>query len=117
MRSGKNRAEVQILHMQEGTKDEYGVPAITWVPFVTPDPNANVFIKRGGEQFKNGVSYSADVAVFTFRYEDVVGINTTMRLSLEGQLYEIKSILPDLMKHESTIVDAVIYNAQQKGTP
>ncbi|WP_370677637.1 phage head closure protein [Pleomorphomonas sp. PLEO] len=115
MRSGRNRAEVQILHMQEGTTDEYGVPATTWPVFI--EANASVFIKRGGEQFKNGVSYSADTAVFTFRYEDVDGINSTMRINFDGQLYEIKSILPDLMKHESTIVDAVIYNAQQGGTP
>lgn len=114
MRGGKNRAEVQILHMQEGTPDEYGVPAITWPVFV--EANAYVYLKRGGEEFKNGVSYSADVAVFTFRYEDVDGINSTMRISFEGQLYEIKSVLPDLMTRRSTIVDAVVYNAEQ-GAP
>lgn len=113
MRGGKLRAEVQILHKVEGATDEYGVPSITWATFVTA--NAHVYLKRGGEQFKNGVSYSEDVAVFTFRYEDVDGLNSTMRISFEGQIYEIKAVLPDLLKHRSTIVDAVIYNAEQGG--
>lgn len=115
MRSGGNRAEVEILHKQEGDRDKFGVPAITWPVFVSP--NAKVYIKRGGEQFRNGVSYSADVAVFEFRYEDVEGIDSTMRIRFEGQIYEIKSIMPDLMKRKSTIVDAVIYNAKQGGNP
>jgi SPP1 family predicted phage head-tail adaptor len=72
------------------------------------DTFAEITSVRGKEFFEKGQRYSETVFRFRCRYFDVVGLSHAMRISFEGQTYNIKSIQADLQRRNDTIIDATL---------
>jgi hypothetical protein len=107
MRNGVRKNSITIeVATQIGT-DEANDPIVTWGPWRS-GVLAGVEARRGAELFDPETKQRYSEVYFRFRcaLSDVSGINSTMRISFEGQMYDIRNILPDTQRHEECIIEA-----------
>lgn len=69
-----------------------------------------VTVRRGREHFdpQTKQRYSEDVWLFRARYEEVLGLNATHRISHEGQFFDVRSIRPDAQFRQFVIVECTV---------
>ena len=110
MLAGQLRDLITIQSRTAGTPAALGEPVYTWATFVTA--YAMIQARRGGEKFDadKGERYSETIYWFTVRREDVVGVMTTMRISFDSQLYDIKDIRPDDNMRDAVTIEATLQN-------
>ncbi|TCU34162.1 phage head completion protein [Rhizobium azibense] len=82
-----------------------------------PDIFCEVTVKRGKEQFDpvGKKRYSEDVWQFRTRYDEVRGLDATMKIVHEGNTYDIKAILPDGQKQWDCVIEAVLQDGALGG--
>lgn len=112
MLAGRMTEQVRIERFVEAARNAYNEPTGAWEAFV--EPWAAIEVKRGKEHFENGQRFSEDVFRFTFRFDDVDGIDAKMRISWNGLTLDIKHLAPDYARRRETVVDATVQNAVQR---
>jgi len=110
MISGELREYVTFQKKTAGAPTALGEPTYTWSTFC--NAYANVSARGGGEKFDDpkGERYSETVYQFLMRRDDVAGIDATMRISFDGQLYDIRDVRPDDNRREAVVVQATLQN-------
>lgn len=89
-----------------------GDPNYVWQTFL--EPFAEVTVVRGREHFDQSTKqrYSEDVWHFRCHYEDVVGLDASMRVLDEfDQVFDIKSIRPDAENRQDCIIECTAQDA------
>ncbi len=84
MRAGQLDRLITIEQPTE-TTDDYGAPTVVWMPFA--QVWANVRYDNGTEYFASGQMNTRIDAVFKIRY--LSGITTKMRVSYDGEYFDI----------------------------
>lgn len=106
MRSGTKNAVVTIYRPTEVIDPKYNSASYNYLPW-----KSNVFTAasshRGREQEVAGQIVAKEYFRFEFDYYDVFGIKQTDYIELDGGLFDIEAILPDLATKEYIRVDAV----------
>lgn len=88
MRAGKLRHPIVIQTIQE-TRNGYGEVIPTWVTFASV--RASVEPLQGKEYFAANSQQTATTTRFRIRY--LAGITASMRISFNGEVYDIESII------------------------
>lgn len=93
-------------------------PNFVWQDW-RPDVFCQVGVKRGKEQFDpiGKKRYSEDVWQFRTRYDEVKGIDAAMKIAHEGNIYDIKAILPDGQKQWDCVIEATVLDGALGGKP
>lgn len=97
---------------------DLGDPKYVWQTFV--EVFSEVSVHRGREHFDQATKqrYSEDVWHFRVHYEDVTGIDSSMRVVDEaGQIYDIKSIRPDAEYRQDCIIECTAQDAVVGAAP
>jgi SPP1 family predicted phage head-tail adaptor len=110
MRAGALRNVIDIEQQSETGRNALNEPIVSWT--LWRQVYCEKFARRGAERYDDGTSQRYAEAVFRFRcrYQDVEGIDATMRIVFEGQVYDIRAILPDDQRREDCIIDATLQN-------
>lgn len=95
MRGSALRNQIVIQRLVQVGVDALNSPnmvAQTW-----RSPFAEITVKRGREHFDPATRqrYSEEVWLFRTRYDEVTGINATMKIVHAGMTFDIKAIRPD----------------------
>lgn len=106
MRSGTKNVFV-IIERQAETKDAAtNAPIFTWSTYKTAWASTQ---SRRGREVAMGDQIKAQSYVrFDFDYLDVVGVTELDRLNVDGALYMITGLLPDLSTKDVFQIDAVL---------
>lgn len=109
MRNGVRKNSISIEIETETGRDDMNAPIMGWGAWRS-GVLAEVLARRGAELFDTESKQRYSQTYFRFRcaLSDVEGINTTMRISFEGQTYEIQNILPDTQRHEDCLIEATL---------
>lgn len=118
MRIGSQRAIFTLRRRVQLGVTESNDPKFVWQDW-RPDIFCEVSTKRGKEQFDpvGKKRYSEDIWQFRTRYDEVVGIDATMKIFHEGNLYDIKAILPDAQMHWDCLIEATLVDGALGGEP
>lgn len=79
------------------------------------EPFAEITTRRGREHFDPATKQRYSEVVYHFRchYDDVVGIDATMRVTDEdGQRYDIKALLPDAESRQDIIIECTLQDGR-----
>lgn len=93
-------------------------PNYVWQTFV--EPFAEITTRRGREHFDTATHQRFSEVVWHFRchYHDVIGINTTMRVTDdEDQLFDIKALLPDAENKTDIIIECTLQDGRVGAEP
>lgn len=88
MRVGPLRERITI-QQKSAARDSYGAEVVTWVPFAVV--SASVSSPTGREFFGSAQVNSTVTTKFGIRY--LAGVTTAMRISYDGELYNIVAVL------------------------
>lgn len=108
MRSGALRNVIDIQQATETGRNGLNEPIVSWTLW------RQVFCekttRRGSERFDDGTNQRYAEAMFRFRcrYQDVDGIDATMRIVFEGQVYDIRAIMPDDQMRSDCLIEATL---------
>lgn len=104
MRAGSLQHRVVVLaaEIEHDLETNEAVP--TWKPW--HEAFASIEVKRGREFFEDNQRHSETIYRLTFHTSDIPGLKPDMRLAFDGKAFDIKSILPDLTRRFSTVVEA-----------
>jgi head-tail adaptor len=93
-------------------------PVFVWQDW-RPDVFCEVTVKRGKEQFDpvGKKRYSEDIWQFRTRYDEVRGLDSTMTITHEGNVYDIKAILPDGQRRNDCVIEATLQDGALGGLP
>lgn len=93
-------------------------PNFVWQDW-RPDVFCEVTVKRGKEQFDpiGKKRFSEDVWQFRTRYDEVRGLDAAMKIFHEGNVYDIKAILPDGQKQWDCMIEATVQDGALGGKP
>src|SRR3546814_2213389 len=61
--------------------------------------------------------YSEDIWQFRTRYDEVKGLDATMKIFHEGNTYDIKAILPDGQSRWDCVIEATVQDGALGGKP
>jgi SPP1 family predicted phage head-tail adaptor len=103
MTAGKRKHQIVIQQATTTNDSETNEPIQTWATWRTVQ--AGVEIRRGREFFENGQRFSETIGKFLCYHYDVDGITSTMRISFDGNLYDIKSIVTDYLRRRDTLIE------------
>ncbi len=98
--------------VQVGTKS-LGDPNFVWQTFLDP-VFTEIKVTRGREHFDQSTKqrYSEDIYLFRCHYEDIVGLDATMRVVDEDdRIFDIKSIRPDAEERQDCIIECTLHDA------
>lgn len=112
MRGGALKHSITIQQRTEVGRNSANERIYEWTTF------AEVFceiVARRGTEFhdeKTGQRYAQTWYKFRCRYFDVEGVTETMRISFDGQIYDIKTVMPELQKKDECIIEAALQRGQ-----
>jgi hypothetical protein len=109
MRIGSQRNLMTVQRRVQVGTNEANEPNFVWQDW-RPDVFCEVHVKRGKEQFDpiGKKRYSEDVWQFRTRYDEVRGLDAAMKIAHEGNIYDIKAILPDAQRQWDCIIEATV---------
>ncbi|WPE19958.1 putative Ig domain-containing protein [Shinella zoogloeoides] len=118
MRIGSQRCLFTVMRRVQVGVTRSNEPNFVWQDW-RPDVFGEVAVKRGKEQFDpvGKKRYAEDVWQFRTRYDEVAGIDATMKVSHEGNVYDIKAILPDGQRHIDCLIEATLQDGTLGGKP
>jgi SPP1 family predicted phage head-tail adaptor len=107
MRAGALRHIIAIQSLQSSGVSEYNEPITSWVT-LHDGVYAEVMARRGKEHFiaETGQRAAETVYHFRVRQSEVPDIAEGMRILFEGNAYDIRTILPDLVRMQETLIEA-----------
>jgi SPP1 family predicted phage head-tail adaptor len=88
MNPGKLNRQIVIQNATTFTRDSFGDKVSSWNNSATVW--ASVRTVSGSEQFQSGQIYAGETVQFEMRYR---ALNPSARISYDGKIYNIKSIL------------------------
>ena len=108
MRGGQLRNQITIQSRTQSGTDRQNAPIYTWATF--KEVFSEIFARRGGEKFseENKQRVSQDYYMFRCRFYDVDGVNATMRILFDGQLYDIRGVMPDHNRRGHVLIEATL---------
>lgn len=113
MRAGALRGLLTIQRqVTVGSKStEFFEPNRVWQDWKADIPCA-VEVKRGREHFdaQSKQRYTEEVWLFRVRYEEVTGIDSSMRVVFEGQAFDIRPLRPDAQFRRDVILECTLQN-------
>lgn len=120
MRAGalRNIMTVQRSLTVGSTDSPNFVANVVWTDWLVDIP-CEVIVRRGREHFDTNTHqrYAEDIYLVRTRFEEVLGIDNTMRVSFDGSHYDIRSIRPDHQKRTDVIIECTVENVQFGDTP
>lgn len=111
MRAGALKNLVTIQQRQETSRSALNAPVYSWPTW--RQAFCEITTRRGGEfvDEKAQQRFTQVLYRFRFRFEDVDGVDSTMRIVGEdGEIFRIVNILPDEQFRRDCIVEAVTQN-------
>lgn len=82
---------------------------IAWTEFCTAYVESMPL--RASETVQANQRFSENVVRLRGRFEDLAGIDSTMRLTFGGVIYQIRTVTPDYQGRVWTIIEAFIQDA------
>lgn len=118
MRIGSQRGIFTLQRRVQVGVTASNEPNFVWTDW-RPEIFCEVTVKRGKEWFNptGNVRLSEDVWQFRTRYDEVLGIDASMRIFHENNYYDIKAILPDGQYHRDCIIEATLQDGALGGKP
>jgi head-tail adaptor len=118
MRIGSQRNLITIQRRVQLGVSKANEPNFVWQDW-RADISCEVDVRRGKEQFdvSSKQRYSEEVYRFRTRYDEVLGADAAMRVSHEGQLFDIKAILPDGQRHWDCIIECTLQDGKLQPAP
>lgn len=112
MRRGVLDRIIDIEHRVITGVTDSNEPIYSWKKF-KQGVFAEVYAKRGVELWseKDSRRISETITRFRIDYFEADGINSTMRVRFDNQLYDIKAILPDHDRMQDCVIDALLQEA------
>ncbi len=116
MRVGSQRGLFTLRRRVQVGVSASNEPKFIWQDW-RPDIFSEVSVKRGKEQFDPVAKkrYSEDVWLFRTRYDEVAGVDATMKIAHEENVYDIKAILPDGQKQWDCVIEATLVDGSLGG--
>ena len=108
MRTGNLRNQITIQSRAQTGTDRQNAPIYTWSTW--KEVFTEIAARRGGESFseENKQRFSQEYYRFRCRFYDVDGVSASMRILFDGQLYDIRSVLPDHNRRGHTLIEATL---------
>ncbi|TJW14456.1 MAG: hypothetical protein E5W82_10800 [Mesorhizobium sp.] len=111
MRGSALRNPIEIQRKVQVGVDSLNAPNFVWQTWRSP--LAEIEVRRGREHFDPATKqrYSEEVWRFRTRYEEVVGLDTTMRIVHNGMNFDIKAPLPDGQFQRDCIIECTVQDS------
>lgn len=108
MRAGRLRHQVTIQRRVQMGLEADGAPLYQWQDWKTP--YVEIEVVRGREHFDplTKQRYSEEIYRFCTHFSEIVGTDTSMRLSHDGSLWDIKAILPDRQREYDCVMECTL---------
>lgn len=108
MRAGALRHQITIQRRVQVGTTSLNEPNFVWQDWRTPF--ADLEVRRGREHFDIGSRqrFSEEVWRFRTRYEEVVGLDTTMRVVHGGNNFDIKAVLPEGQFQRTCVIECTV---------
>jgi SPP1 family predicted phage head-tail adaptor len=118
MRIGALRGLLTIQREVQVGVDKVNAPVMHWQDW-RPDVFCEVEVRRGKEQFDTASKqrYSEEVWRFRTRYDEIIGIDNSMRVLHEGSTFDIKAVLPDGHRHIDCVIECTLQDSVLAGKP
>lgn len=117
MRGSALRNSIEIQRKVQVGVDSLNAPNFVWQTWRTP--LCEIEVRRGREHFDPGTKqrYSEEVWRFRTRYEEVVGLDTTMRVVHNGMNFDIKAPLPDGQFQRDCVIECTVQDSRVGSAP
>lgn len=108
MRGGALRNSMAIQRQIQMGVSSINEPIFVWQTWRAP--YCEVEVRRGKEQFNPATKqrFSEEVWKFRVRYDEVVGLDTSMRVLYDGMTFNIKASLPDGHRHVDCVIECTV---------
>ena len=116
MRGGALRNLLTIRRKVQVGVSKLNEPITVWEDWRVDVP-CEVEVRRGREHFANNQRFSEEIWRFRVRYDEVIGLDASMRVSHEGMTFDIKAPLPDGQRRADIIIEATLQDAVIGGKP
>lgn len=118
MRIGSQQHPITIQRRVQVGKTSIGEPNFIWQDW-RAEVWSEISSKRGKEQFdpQTKQRFSEEVYHFRTRYEEVIGVDATMRVLHESGIFEIRNCLPDMQKRSDIIIECRLLSGSLESTP
>lgn len=110
MRTGALRNLLTIQRKVQVGVTDLNEPKMVWQDWRTDIP-CEVEVRRGREHFANQQRYSEEIWRFRTRYDEVVGLDTSMQILHEGMIFDIKAPLPDGQRRSDAIIECTVQDS------
>jgi head-tail adaptor len=109
MRVGKLRHTIDIQSNDVTGYSDLNEEVRGWVTW-REGVYAGVDVRRGKEHFNEETKqrFTETVYHFTVRYSEIEGMSPAMRILFEGQVYEVRTIMPDRQNRNDAIIEATL---------
>ncbi len=117
MRAGALRNIITIERRVQAGVNSLNEPNYTWVTW--REPYAAILVMRGKEHFDATTQqrYSETVWRFTVRYDEVIGIDTTMRILHDGMYFDLRAPRPDADRRQDCVLECTLQDGQVEAAP
>lgn len=111
MRGSALRNQIDIQRKVQVGVDSLNAPNMVWQTWRSP--LCEVEVRRGREHFDPATKqrYSEEVWRFRVRYEEVVGLDTSMKIVHNGMNFNIKAPLPDGQFQRDAIIECTVQDS------
>lgn len=112
MRIGGQRCLITVQRKVQVGVDKLNAPVVEWQDW-RPEIFCEVEVRRGKEQFDAASKqrFSEEVWRFRTRFDEVRGIDNSMRVQHEGSTFDIKSVLPDGQRHLDCVIECTVQDS------
>lgn len=116
MRTGALRNLLTIQRKVQVGVTAINEPVMVWQDWRVDVP-CEVEVRRGREHFANQQRYSEEIWRFRTRYDEAIGLDTSMRILHEGMTFDIKAPLPDGQRRADVIIECTVQDSVIGGKP
>lgn len=117
MRGGSLRNPIEIQRRVQVGVGRLNAPNYVWQTW--REPICEIEVRRGREHFdpETKQRYSEEVWRFRARYEEIEGVDATMRVVHNGMNFDIKALLPDGQRQRDCIIECTVQDAVVGSAP
>lgn len=118
MRVGELKNLLTIQRKVQVGATSMNEPLMVWHDWRT-DIWCGVFVKRGREHYDYMTKQriSEEVWQFRVRFDEVVGIDNSMQILHEGNVFDIKAIIPDGQNRDDCLIEAILRDGSLQSKP
>ena len=116
MRTGSLRNLLTIQRKVQVGVTAINEPVMVWQDWRVDVP-CEVEVRRGREHFANQQRYSEEIWRFRTRYDEAIGLDTSMQILHEGMTFDIKAPLPDGQRRADVIIECTVQDSVIGGKP